>query len=764
MDVRIEEEKLNLSHIIITLLQEFNAMTDYRILRDHLPRRLAHLLNCHAVLMYLRQDEALQLVAGACHDQSNWSSTLLSGTQITPISINSSFIEARCWREQEISYADDTPPQKIVLPLLYSQQCIGVLVLVLEHSQSSQTLWQSHNKTHLEAIAAFIGLLLENTRLLERDRERIHELSLLNSISSQLNRTMYDQERLRQIVIQRTKEICTTDFCELLEPHVQPDVLSWIPPTLIESLFAWYQEKRSPWPLILEKPGQSDDEQIQHYLELLPEEIKTFIALPLFRSDLVTPRQTTGIRSHLSHPHTPHQSHVLGIIVGGYYRHQKIEHAALTLLQVLANQASIVLENSVLMSELLEARNETRKLLHQVLDNQRQKELILESIPNGLITVDLKGSITTFNRAAATILGYHPYEVFGLPLRNFLPLSIEPETSDVISHALSTNESTATKINAIAIPSTPKVAQQIVTTKDRFERERTLEIETIPLHDDREKYSGTLVIMSDMTTLHQLEEEKRRLDRLATLGEMAANVAHEVRNPLASIKTSIHLLRDDLLQNLSEKETLAETEESMTVMLKEVERLDSLVHDLLLFARPRRINRTQCQLIDICEQALLLVQRQHQQSSIVIHRIYEQLPFLWVDRGQVEQILLNLLLNAIQAMPEGGILTIECHHRRNSRSTDKHLSYGTYIYNDSDISQHQQWAECIINDTGIGITPEQLERIFHPFFTTKAHGIGLGLPITRRLIEDHGGTIRIESQLGYGTTVIVRFPITDTDQ
>jgi signal transduction histidine kinase len=264
---------------------------------------------------------------------------------------------------------------------------------------------------------------------------------------------------------------------------------------------------------------------------------------------------------------------------------------------------------------------------------------------------------------------------------------------------------------------------------------------------------------------------------------MAANVAHEVRNPLASIKTAIQMLRDDLAKSYffhAESKLVGERVsreqedwalESIAVILKEVERLDTLVRDLLLFARPHQLHRTRCNITELSDQVLNLIEPQSAAANIVVHRLYEDIPPFWVDIGQMEQILLNLFMNAIQAMPEGGILTVTYRCTPNDNNNDKSClasnaftgtSYSTSPIQSQERQQKymaQQWLELIMSDTGVGIAAEKIEHIFQPFYTTKAHGIGLGLPITRRLIEDHGGQIRIESQLGYGATVSVRLPL-----
>ena len=203
------------------------------------------------------------------------------------------------------------------------------------------------------------------------------------------------------------------------------------------------------------------------------------------------------------------------------------------------------------------------------------------------------------------------------------------------------------------------------------------------------------------------------------------------------------MLRDDLVQQeflYSDQDVWMQ--ESVEVVLKEVERLDILVRDLLLFARPRQLRRVQCDLVALCDQVLNLLQPQFAEANIDLHRVYEVVPIIWVDIGQMEQVLLNILKNALQAMPEGGIITIACR------------SIGTVP---------PMWVELVVNDTGSGMASDQLAHIFQPFYTTKAHGIGLGLSITRRLIEDHGGSLQIESQLGYGTTITIHLPVISED-
>jgi len=777
MEVERQCGKIDTSGVITTLLSEFSAVADYRTLRDSLPRRLAGLLKCRCVLLYQRSGETLQFVSGSFDDKPGWSASLLAVAHINPISLNSDVPEACAWRERHSIGLPVSSPTLVATPLIYRQRGIGVLVA--KRGKEAEKVyhtahWAGDEMQALDAVAGVVALLLENTRLLERDRERIHELALLNSISSQMTCSMYDLERVRAVIVQRAREISTADLCEIVEPSMAEDAIAWIAPELHAMLFQRFREYHSLSPVIVERPGSIDDPFASDCLKCLPPTIKTLFVVPLLRGGAIGRRGGSLLRGSIgiARDGLP-EPRVLGFIVGAYHQPWKMKRAEVVLLQVLASQASAVLENIHLMTEVLEARNEARKLLKQVLDDQRTKELILARIPSGLITADQKGNITTFNRAAEAILGYHPYEVSGHPLHKLLDLrALQPvgEGASLAASSALLDQQRDVLHNVIRTGT--------IVTMDRHGREIVLDIAVLPLCKEQDGQVGTLATFTDVTSVHRLEEEKRRLDHLASLGEMAANVAHEVRNPLASIKTSMQLLKEDLFlssQTTAPEQTEGQVEwaqESISVVLQEVDRLDALVRDLLLFAKPCHLHRVRCNIVDMSDQMLKLIESQCVESNIMVHRIYGDLPLIWVDAVQVEQILLNLYINAIQAMPDGGILTVSCHSIsadsaiREAGDVQAPLDRGRDSLYSLAIKriQHppvQRWLEIAVSDTGTGIPPDQLEHIFQPFYTTKAHGIGLGLAITRRLVEDHGGYIRVEGHYGYGATIAVRLPLVE---
>src|SRR6266702_7784636 len=199
--------------VLKSMLAEFSAVTDYRTLRDILPRRLSSLLKCRHVLLYQRIGETLQFASGTFAERPGWSSFLLDFVHINPIDIKGETPEARAWRLRNVvtAPAESSTPTLVTVPLIYRQHAIGVLVAIRGGAASSeegyQDYWTGEEVEVVEVVAGVSAMLLENTRLLERDRERIHELSLLNSISSQLNCSMYEPERVHNIILQRTREI-----------------------------------------------------------------------------------------------------------------------------------------------------------------------------------------------------------------------------------------------------------------------------------------------------------------------------------------------------------------------------------------------------------------------------------------------------------------------------------------------------------------------------------------------------------------------------
>jgi hypothetical protein len=228
-------------------------------------------------------------------------------------------------------------------------------------------------------------------------------------------------------------------------------------------------------------------------------------------------------------------------------------------------------------------------------------------------------------------------------------------------------------------------------------------------------------------------EQMKRADRLASIGEMAAGIAHEIKNPLAGIAGVIQVIRKDMLVGEQKKAVLDE-------VLSQVERMDKAVRNLLSFARPPEPKMTLVDINELVGKLLDFLSPQFAKNAILAERrLATGLPWLTLDPDLVQQALINVALNAIQAMPEGGKFIVETRATKSSGDAPGSV-------------------EIVFSDTGKGISAENLSRIFGPFFTTRQQGTGLGLSITQRIIEQHNGEINVTSAPGKGAVFTISFP------
>jgi len=368
-----------------------------------------------------------------------------------------------------------------------------------------------------------------------------------------------------------------------------------------------------------------------------------------------------------------------------------------------------------LASFVVEQEKKTRHLLQERESAFNQLDLlfrsIIESVDTGVMTIDLKGTIKTFNRAAEEITGFPFSSVKNKPVTDVLPeLAVFP-------------------------PSERKLGQ----TKNRMEiilqgkngKKLNLGCSTSPLRDKQDKQIGSILIFQDLTEIKLMEETLEKSKRLALIGEMAAGLAHEMRNPLASITGSIELLR----QSLNLKDT---DERLMQIIVRGKEQLDNFVRDFLLLARPIPQVRELINVSEIAQDVLENIKLSKDWTSkIKINSSLTEKVTTHANAEQIRQIVHNLVLNAIQAMEEGGILSV------NVKSIIHH---------------NKEVVELIISDTGPGIDENELQKIFEPFYTNKDKGTGLGLAIVSRIVDGYGGRIKMESDISKGTVCTVWLP------
>jgi len=256
-----------------------------------------------------------------------------------------------------------------------------------------------------------------------------------------------------------------------------------------------------------------------------------------------------------------------------------------------------------------------------------------------------------------------------------------------------------------------------------------LEVIAAVLRDDEGGVIGRIALFRDLSELQHLRKEVERSQRLAAVGSLAAGVAHEIRNPLSSLKGFATYFRQRY-GGVPEDVKVAD------IMIQEVDRLNRVITELLEFSRPMELKRKATDLAGLVRHALGTIEGQARERAIAVQsHLPPSIPRAFIDPDRMTQVFLNLFLNALAAMDRGGVLTV-----------------GTARQDDDTL-------RVSVADTGTGIRKEDLGRVFDPYFTTKPSGTGLGLAIVHRIVEAHGGEIRLESEPGKGTTFTILLPI-----
>lgn len=337
-------------------------------------------------------------------------------------------------------------------------------------------------------------------------------------------------------------------------------------------------------------------------------------------------------------------------------------------------------------------------------------ETVLENINSGVLTTDNNGGVVFLNGRALEILG----ETAGMNLR-FDELFMNPLSTGSLFEQLVTGEGKSMSFEGtMALPDGGSIPVRLNTT--------VIEI------DD---YHGStiVVVFEDLTEQKRMEEELRRADRLRSLGELSAGVAHEIRNPLTGIATTAQVLREKLSGRNEEIEYI-------NVILQEIKRLDDIINNLLMFTRPLTPDPAELSIVNVLNEALKLLEEEAAGRSVAL-RLENGLKddACLLDGDQIKQVALNLVLNGLQACGEGGEIVVSVQETENPARIEIEFS-----------------------DTGEGITAEAADKLYNPFFTTRPEGTGLGLSISRKIVESHKGTIRHESEPGKGTRFLVELP------
>ena len=353
----------------------------------------------------------------------------------------------------------------------------------------------------------------------------------------------------------------------------------------------------------------------------------------------------------------------------------------------------------------------------------------LELIDSGILAVDLTGAVILFNRAAEKITGFEREAILGSPYGNF-PFAESADKRGMLLKTLAGDGSGERK------------TERLMGCRDG----RKVPVESLvkPVLDSRGRLLGALEIFSDLSAIIELKDEISKSRTLSALGEMSANVAHEIRNPLGSIGGFATLLERDLgdqdpRRNLVKK------------IIEGVASLDKIVTNLLIYTRPLKADLRWTDLAEYVNEVLAFLEVEIESNSLPI-RIKRQFPShsmgSRIDPSLMQQVLLNIFRNAVHAMKtSGGCLTIGLSRGANGRG-------GKKIINDS----HDELVELLIEDEGVGMSEEVQKKIFNPFFTTREDGTGLGLAISKKMIQEQNGVIHVSSRVDVGTRITIFSP------
>jgi len=339
---------------------------------------------------------------------------------------------------------------------------------------------------------------------------------------------------------------------------------------------------------------------------------------------------------------------------------------------------------------------------------------VVENMPIGLIALDDQRRIASYNQAAQSILGFEPDTAIGRRAAQILPHQITEEIE--------------------GLTATGDVVEKEIDCRLADDRLVPLALSASALHDGDRRFLGFVLLLKDLREVYALRREIHRNQRLASVGRLAAGVAHEVRNPLSSIKGFATYFKERYREKPEDQQVAG-------IMIQEIDRLNRVIGQLLDFARPIKVVAKAAAVPQLVADSLKLVEARAKEKAIGIETIIApQLLTVFLDPDRIKQVLLNLYLNALDAMEAGGRLSVS-----------------------AAAEDHDRWIVFRVSDTGHGISKENQSQIFDPYYTTKSTGTGLGLAIAHNIVDAHGGRIEVDSAAGEGTTVTVRIPKTSEE-
>jgi PAS domain S-box-containing protein len=607
---------------------------------------------------------------------------------------------------------DKLPASWLGVPLLVGERVIGVINLQSYRPHA----WGEEEELLLLTIADQVAVALENARLFEEARTRARELAVLNEMGRVLTTTLDVDAVVENIYQHASRLIDATNFYVALYDSEQDEVHF---PLYVDGeqirvagrrragqgLTEYVIRTREP--LLIQENIPARLEQLG--IEAIGQDAQSWLGVPMMIGD-----------------------QVLGVIaVQSYTTPRLYNERHRDLLMAIASQAAIAIQNARLFEQ-------TEAALEALRVSEERFALAVQGSNDGIWDWDIKNNSLYWSPRFKELLGYAPdeldvdFDTFESHLhpddRERMAAAIEAHLKDRgpynVEQRLRTKSGEYRWFNArgqALWDETGNAIRMIGSSTDITERKAA--------EKALKEYSERLEEMVEERTqeLRDAQETLVRQEKLAVLGQLAGGVGHELRNPLGAISNAVYFL------NMVLEEPAPEVKETLEILEKEVTTSEKIITDLLDFARAKAPTRRKVNVNHVVQKA---VSRIAVPDNVeVVSQLDETLPIILADPDQLGQVFGNIALNAVQAMPEGGRLVVK-----------------TGVVS-------PEWVAVSFTDTGVGIPEENLDKLFEPLFTTKAKGIGLGMAVTRTLVEGHEGTIEVESEVGVGTTFTVRLPI-----
>ncbi len=407
-----------------------------------------------------------------------------------------------------------------------------------------------------------------------------------------------------------------------------------------------------------------------------------------------------------------------GVLAAHTVRRRAFADDEVHFLQAVANVLAAAIQRRRAEEALARQADELARLGRAAEAREAFIRNVIESLRDGLVVLDREGRVAAWNRAAEAICGISTREAIGRPYLALWPAGDRERLADALRRLLG-SEAEAFTLDAVEHEATGG-------------RRMVLNLKGSPLRQS-EGAAGAVLLIEDITGRVALERAARQAEKLATLGTLAAGIAHELNNPVSIISNRIELI----LEEAEKLELAPELREDLRVLHRNAQRVARIAQSLLSTSRHSPGEHRPVDLNRVVEETLLLAGKTMTKEGIRVRVALapDLLPVLG-DAGALQQVLLNLLTNAREAMPDGGEIRITT-----ERASDR-----------------AGWVRLLVADTGPGIPQEVLPKIFEPFFTTKRVGTGLGLSVSAGIVRDHGGTLSVESRPGLGTTFALAFP------